>query len=160
MVIDKKGRLFGRISIIDIIIVLAVIAVIAAAVSRLAGPDSVSSQDTILIQFYQDEAPAYAAEAVKIGDPVTDFQLGSDFGKVVDVKVGESEGFAESADGRFVMSPKKGYASIYITAEGKGVYTDTGVVVSGSNYYLGRTVTLRAGKSVFYARVYSIEKKG
>ena len=164
MIIDSKGKLFGKISIIDILI-LAVIIAGAAGVwhmfFRSSGGTVIGrTPDTVVFKFYGEEAPDYAVEAVKIGDLARDFDRGTSFGNVTDIVTGESVIYVETADGKVVQSSTPNYSSYYFTVEGTGTLNDVGTVtIGGYEYAVGRTLTLRFGKTVVQGRIYIIDKK-
>lgn len=166
MIIDSKGKLFGKVSIIDIIIVLVVIAAFAGVGYKLtkssAGSILVSNEEKFLMTFYSDESPDYAVKAVKVGDVVKDFDKGSYFGKVIALpEISEAISFHEYDNGKWITGSRTGYCSYYMQVDAKGVSNaDGGYSFGGANYYIGRTVTIRVGDTVFSGRIYSIEKKG
>ena len=161
MFIDNKGKLFGKVSIIDILIIVVVLAVAAGVVykfkqSKVAG--FVPQQD-IEIQFYQEDTPDFATNDIRKGDTVKDPARNAVFGVVKDVTVGNSISWAADSRGIQTASSREGYKSILVTVEGKGIYSDNGVTFSGSDYFVGKTLEIRAGNSALWVRVKSIKKK-
>lgn len=167
MIIDSKGKLFGKISIIDIIVVLVVIAAIAGIGYKMTQSNTIGlapKTEKVRLTFYSEESTEYAVRAVKVGDIVKDFEQGVTFGKVAEeLKIGDAlsfTDFTEYVDGEWVVGSKPGYCSFTMTVDGEGIINpDGGVNYGGANYYVGRTVIIRAGNNVFTGRVYSIEKK-
>lgn len=167
MIIDSKGKLFGKVSIIDIIVVLVVIAAVAGVGYKMKQSNAIvitAKPDKIRLTFYSDESTEYAVKASKVGDIVKDFDHGPTFGKVAEeLKIGKalsSTDFTEYVDGEWIIGSKPGYCSYYMVVDGEGVINpDGGVNFGGMNYYVGRTVTVRVGNNVFSGRIYSIEKK-
>jgi len=167
MIIDSKGKLFGKVSIIDIVIVLVVVAAIVGVGYKITQSNTITlttKTDSIRLTFFSNESPEYAVKAVKEGDVVKDFEQGAVFGKVVgDIKADKAlsyEEFTEYVDGEWIVGSRPGYCSYYMTVDGEGVINaDGGVNYGGANYYVGRTVIIRAGNNVFTGRIYSIEKK-
>jgi len=167
MIIDSKGKLFGKISIIDIIVVLVVIAAIAGIGYKMRQSNVIvltAKTDKIRLTFYGEESTEYAVKASKVGDIVKDFEKGPTFGKVAEeIKTGDAlsfTDFTQYVDGEWIVGSKPGYCSYYMVVDGEGVINpDGGVNFGGVNYYVGRTVTIRVGNNVFTGRIYSIEKK-
>lgn len=167
MIIDSKGKLFGKISIIDILIVLVLLAAIAGvgykyAASKTTTPFTV--KDDIRMKFYGAEVPEYAANSVKAGDTVKDLVKGTVFGTVKEVVVDKAISVASTDRGEIVQASRPGFASIMITVEGKGLLGDgrSGVTIDNSEYYIGDAIDkLRAGNAALYynVRVYDISKK-
>ena len=163
MIMDDKGRLFGKISIIDILIVLVVVAGIAGVAYKFTASKAATpfaKADDIQIQFYSEESPTDACSAIKSGDAVVDPVKNSSFGTVSSVKLDKSISWAQSDKGEFVASTKTGYSSIYLTADGKGAFGNSGVKFGTDYYYIGKTMELRVGNSAFWVRISDIKKKG
>lgn len=162
MLIDDKGRIFGKISIIDIFIVILAILVGALAWFKFSGysnEDSSSDKtQNIQIVFFQEEINNFSANNIKVGDPASEALQNIGFGKVTDIKIDKSISWSSDAKGIQVSSSKKGYSSIYITMEGKGIVGPNGISIGGHTYYIGEVITLRAGNSIFFGRIYSAEK--
>lgn len=159
--IDKNGKLFGKVNIIDIIIVILLLVVLAFTAYKLGlfAPKQAISTETnkIRIVFYQEEVNTFTVENTNLNDPVTDAIQNNSFGKVVDIESGESTSWGVDRDGKQVMSAKDGYSSIYITAENTGTVSSTGISTGGANYYVGQLLTVRVGTSAYYCRIYSAE---
>lgn len=157
MLLDRQGRLFGKVNIIDLLIVLVVIlAVVFFAVKHFDGDVSVSTGEAVRMEFYAEEVPDYSANAVKIGDPLTDDTGNIHLGVVTDVTVAPAVSYATDDQGNVVVSEKPGYSSIRITGEGNGRIYEHGVIISGSKYGIGHSFTLRAGMGKFWLRVSGI----
>ncbi|MDK2799501.1 MAG: hypothetical protein PWP27_858 [Clostridiales bacterium] len=162
MLLDEKGRLFGKINIIDLFIIFVIIGAIGGAFYKFgkANVGPIVKQDNIIIKFYAEEAPEYAAKAVKKGDIATDDSKNTYFGIVTeDPVVKGSLSFGTNSEGQFVPSSKPGMASVLITVEGKGVIGTNGAVFGGVNYGVGHSMALAVGKSKLWVRVYDIQKK-
>lgn len=169
MFIDGKGKLFGKVSVIDALIVLVVLAVIAGVGYKMTrsstiGPFTPTASDDIQIVFYAEEAPEFAAKAIKNGDLCKDQERNVSFGNVTDIKMDKSVSWVESDKGEYVAGTKAGYSAVYVTAEGKGIYRDTksyaGVTYGGADFFIGKTTNLIVGNTIFQCRIYDIKKKG
>ncbi|MDQ2085619.1 DUF4330 domain-containing protein [Herbivorax sp. ANBcel31] len=164
MIIDSKGKLFGKISIIDILILAVVIAGLAGVwhtFFRSSGGTGIGrTPDTVVFEFYGAEAPDYAVNSVKIGDLARDFDRATTFGTITDIETDDSVTYVETADGQVVRSSTPDYLSYYFTVEGTGIMNDTGTVtIGGYEYSVGRTLHLRFGDAIVTGRIYSIDKK-
>ncbi|WHH58378.1 DUF4330 domain-containing protein [Petroclostridium sp. X23] len=162
MLIDDKGRLFGKFNIIDLLIVLVILGAAAGAFYKFgkANVGPIVKQDEIIIKFFADEAPEYAAKAVKVGDVATDDQKNTYFGQVIEEPVIDgSLSYGVNSEGKYVQSSKPGLASAIITVQGKGTKGQNGAVFGGVNYGVGETVVLNVGKSTIWVRVYDVEVK-
>lgn len=164
MIIDKRGKLFGKISIIDLLILLLLVVVAGFGYkymsSRGAGQEA-SQTEKFVIVFYGEEAPEFAVKAVKVGDVARDLQGGTVFGSIVqDVKAEKPKKFIDNEKGETVALARDGYVSYFMTVEGEGVIRDTGIAIGGSEFQMGKTLTIKVGSAIFQGMIYSIEKKG
>ena len=161
MILDKKGKLFGKISIVDIIIAVIIIAAIAGLYYKFGKSGTVTAftkTDNIQITLYHEDVPNYIANNIKVGDVVKDRLQNAVIGKVTDVKVGPDIVFHPSDSGQVVASSRPGYSSITVTAEGKGIYNVTGPTFGGVEYYLGKQVEWRVGVTDYFAKISDIKK--
>lgn len=164
MIVDNKGKLFGKISIVDALIVLVVIAAVAGVGykytrSKVATP--LAKQDTLQVVLYSEEQPDFVVKAVKPGDVVIDSATGVTFGQVTDVKIGKAASVGINDSGEMVATSKPGYSSAYVTVEGKGIYTGSGAQYGAEKYYIGRLFyELRVGNVSLGTKIYDIKKKG
>ena len=161
MILDKKGKLFGKISIVDVIIVVIIIAAIAGLYYKFGKSGTATpftKPDTIQMTFYHEDVANYVVNAIKVGDVVKDRVQSAYFGKVTDIKIGPDIFFNPNASGQTIASSRPGYSSITITVVGQGSYTETGSTFGGVEYYVGKQIDMRAGVTFFYAKVYDIKK--
>jgi len=161
----SKGKLFKKISAIDIIILLVIIAAVAGAGYKFAKSRTTSfftdKTEKIEIEFYNEEVPDFVAKSIKIGDPCFESVQNASFGHVTAIKIDKPVSWVETEDGRFVAASKPGCSSIKVTMEANGLMGNNGVTIDKSVYYVGQTITLYVGNSaLFYGRISDIRKKG
>ena len=71
--IDEKGRLFGKVNIVDLLIVIIILAAGAFLGMKLLGPDStVANTQKVLVTLHCEETPNYVAEQLEEGAEVWD----------------------------------------------------------------------------------------
>ena len=168
MLIDNKGKLFGKINVIDLFIILIVVAAVAGLAPKFikSGTSNpiFSKSDTIITEISVEESPEYTINDIKKGDYVKDPVRNSYIGKVVDIKSAPSIYFAPNDKGEMVKTTKVGYQSATITVEGNGIYSDRstqgGVTIDNVDQYIGRQQEIRIGHASVYARISSFKKKG
>ncbi len=162
MLVDDKGRLFKKINLIDLLVIIVVLAVGIFAISKFSEEKIITpftKTDRIVITFYSEDLPAYAVSAMKVGDEVKDKTTNSVFGKVTDVNMMPSVAFAADENGNMVKTTKEGYASMILTVEGDGIYSDNGAYFGNIDYYINRYLEIRVGNTAVYTKVRSIDKK-
>jgi len=154
MTIDGKGRLFGKIAVVDIMIVLIIVAAIAGAgykftKSEIAHP-LFAKAGRIQIQFYIEVVQISAAKAVKAGDSARELIQGTGFGRVSYIETGNSVSWVKTDKGEYAAASKDGYCSAVITMEANGLIGKNGVAIDNSIYYIGQIATISIGDSGFY----------
>lgn len=128
-VIDNNGRLFGKISVIDVVVIL-VAAVMAVALYTKVNHKQITSTSTnneiITYQIQVEGVPAYIAEAIQIEDSLFDQDHTSNgaLGKIKNVVVSEGTRMAEQEDGSLKRLPVEGYCNLLLTVEGSGLISD------------------------------------
>jgi len=135
--LHDRGRLFGKVNIVDLIVLLVIIAVVVFAVVRMTG----SSSKTVPVRVtYVVEAVRQATvSALQAKGDVTD-DGGTGLGKVQDVVVAPTLVEVPTSDGglKAVESPVFSDVSIVVLGSGR---------VSGSTVRIG-SVPMRVGKKV------------
>lgn len=158
--IDKKGKLFGIVNVIDLFIVLAVVVAVAFISNKFLNKTVVSADTpTFVVKFYTEEVADYVASQIKVGDKVEDEGKNLSLGTVTDVKTEKGFVYSPNSDGQIVKSYKEGYNSQEITIELKAQSFEHGFVLGGNKYTVGHSLTVRAGNAKIYLRISSIEAK-
>lgn len=100
--IDKNGKLFGKINIIDLLIILVIIAAAVFFATKAFTPAQEAAKtdtSTVRVQFFCYKAQVGAADAIEIGAPAFEDTTNVDFGKVVAVESEPSYTYFVDADG-------------------------------------------------------------
>lgn len=90
-IIDNNGRLFGKISVIDVLVV-AVVAVMAAALyvkSNQTHTGTSVVEETIAFQVLVEGVPGYVQNAIQVEDQLYDkvYESGGPLGRVTQIEV-------------------------------------------------------------------------
>lgn len=144
-IIDRNGRLFGKISVIDLL-VIAVVAVMAVALYVKTNQKEITSTTTqntpITFQILVRGVRSYVAVAVAVGDAVyeVDRSTGGALGTITDVQVSPGSTLAQFSDGTAEYVPVEDGVNLLITVEGEGL-------VSNGRYQLNRIYDLGVNSS-------------
>ncbi len=158
--IDKNGKLFGKINIIDLLVIIfIVVAVAVIGVFVVKNKKSTESQETLIMKFYAEEISDFVAEKLLEGNSLYDDETHVSLGKITNLEINDSVTYGEISDGQYTMVNKQGYKSVIITGELIGTKNDLGAIISGHQYGVGHSMVLRAGDAKIYLRVYDIAKK-
>ncbi len=150
--IDRDGRLFGKISVIDLL-VIAVVAVIAAAVyvknnATPTGSDGVK-EVPIVFQVRTTGTESYVADALRVGDKIYDPNYssgGGPVGEITEIQVLSDPGTAvyeNMPDGTLPRIEVAGTVDLLVTVKGTGVS-------DGRSYSINRVYELGVNSSRTY----------
>ena len=151
-IIDRNGRLFGKISVIDVL-VIAVVLVMAAALffkSNQTHTGTSVTSETITYQMVANGVRTYVADAVQVGDLMydQDRSSGGTLGKIVDIQVLPGTKLGEMNDGTAGMVPVEDGVDLLLTIEGSGI-------VSEGRYLLNRVYDLGVNSARNYYTPYA-----
>ena len=158
--IDKNGKLFGKINIIDLLIVLIVIAaVIFVGLRFLGGNDNdLGEYHAVRMTFFADDAPAFLAGKAAPGDPVIDFDTSSYLGTVGSYEAEDAYTYElDPATGEIVKVPVVNACFLTFTCDTAGYVADDALRINGFEYNVGNTITMRAGQMRVSCRLAEIE---
>ena len=152
-VIDHNGRLFGKISLIDVLAILVVLALGAALYVKSNQPHAGSSAplQTITYQALVEGAPEYLQNSIHVGDQVYDRDYesgGAPLGEIVEIQKLPGSKVAEFDDGTAGTAPVEGSANLLLTIQGEGLVNDEG-------YYLNRVYSLGVNAARTYYSKYA-----
>jgi len=157
--IDNKGRLFGKISLVDLFALAVIAAIVAVIYFGVGGRAHIAAGDVqpILITFFNPALEDFTVDALEIGAPVIDDGNENYLGTVVNLQRGESISIMPDIHGTEVASPMEGYSSVYITARVYGRISDGAVVIGGNVYGVGLEVIIWAGRAKTMLHISSIQ---
>ncbi len=161
MIIDEKGKLFGKVNIIDLVIILVIIAAVAFVGFKFLAPgmNNADTAGVAEVKFYIEEVSDFVADKIQIGDRLMDEAKNVSLGVVTNIEFAPAVSYGTNSEGKWVTSSKEGYKSMILTGEVQATKYDHGMIVNASKYYVGHTFVLLAGKSKLYLRVYDINFK-
>ena len=140
-IIDRNGRLFGKISVIDVIVILAVIVMAAAIYVKTHKPQTGSNvaTTTIVYQMSVENQPEYMLDAIQVGDQIYDKErsTGGSLGTIADIQVSGGTYEGKLNDGTVAMLPAEDCYNILLTIEGEALIEGNGSVMLNRIYSLG-----------------------
>lgn len=156
MLLDDKGRLFGRISIIDLGVLLLIAVLLGGAYYKFFMVDRTQSAakfDTLEYKILVEEVRQQSVDAIEAGADIYDFKTDSHMGKIVDKEVLPAKGQLTKADGTVVIAEKPERFDVIITIRVPGVETEQGYRA------YGRIDLNRGSKQVLDTRMIMMETK-
>ena len=153
-IIDRNGRLFGKISIIDLV-VIAVVIVMAFALYVKTNHNEITSTTTsntpITYQMLVRGVRTYVADAVRVGDHVYDQDRnsgGGSLGVITDIEIQPGAKLAEFKDGTIDTVPVEDGVDMLLTIQGEGL-------ISEGRYVLNRVYDLGVNSSRNFCTMYA-----
>ena len=149
-VIDENGRLFGLISIIDVVVV-AVAAVLAVALytkdSAMPIASAADPMQTIRYEVSIDNMPEGRLESLRVDDQIYDKETGNHMGTIKEIRSEDCVISMLKADGTYVMAPIEGRYNVKLTVEAQARVDERG------HYYVNRANIIGVGWSMdFYTK--------
>ena len=129
-IIDNQGRLFGKISVIDVFVVLVVVVMAFALYVKNntleASKTGESSKTMITFVVEAENQPLYIVDAIKVGDKVydKDRSSGGAIGTITAVEELESGWTERLNNGTYSRITNENTRNLRITVEGSGSVTD------------------------------------
>ena len=158
--LDKNGRLFGKINIIDLLIILIVIAAAVFLGMRYFGGNDVDPGEPqkVRLTFFAPDAPSLLADKGVMGTPVIDYDNNNYLGDLVLYEAEDAYTYDyDSATGELVKLPTPKECFLTFACDGFGYVSDGGIHVNGFQYSVGGTSTIRAGQTRVQCRLAGIE---
>ncbi|MEE0776337.1 MAG: DUF4330 domain-containing protein [Bacillota bacterium] len=164
MIVDKKGKLFGKISVLDLIVLLVIIVAIAGCVYKFGpgktGGSIVSGSDTTINMVIKTgTAREYSANAIQVGDALYEVH-GDKIGTITDVRVEQAKEITDTHNGNKQYIPMENRYVSYITVEIKGTVTEKGYFVNGNKQFSkGNSLSFETPHVTYQdCRIYSMEE--
>ncbi|MCL2204266.1 MAG: DUF4330 domain-containing protein [Defluviitaleaceae bacterium] len=160
--IDKKGRLFGKVSLVDVfaaVVLIAVFFVVHFTVGARQAP-GLGAEQPILITFFHPTLEDFTAETFTLGVPTLDYEARIHMGYVVAIEIGESIRFMPDRQGNEVASPMEGRSSVRLQTRVMGRMSHGAAVLGGEMYVVGDRVFLWAGTTWAIIHISDIQPEG
>jgi len=141
--IDRNGKLFGKISIIDLGIIVLVLAFAAGVYVKfgvLNQTTTSTTNETITITAKISAVRPLYYEQLKVGDAVFESDNETKIGVITDISKEAAEISYVDKDGQTKKAPAQDRYDIYLTIEGDGSITD-------GRYLMNRTYEIGVGSS-------------
>ena len=143
-IIDHNGRLFGFISIVDVL-VIALVALLALSLNTKKNnvPTGEAIETTaITFQITAVSLPKYIADSIEVGDVIYDDDKfsGGAIGTITEIAILPPSVIASFPDGTLALVEKEDYYDVVMTIEGTGTTTNGYYRINGV-YEIGRNAS-------------------
>lgn len=157
-IIDKRGRLFGWINIIDLFISIVLIVLIgfgAYKVLKVNPTVAVNTEKVTMVYFIQ-EVRDVTYNAIEEGEIAKDYDKNTVYGKVVKKEALPAKKMINTADGRMVEAEIPDRFDVKIYIEGDAVVSKTGVYMGNQEVRVGYNVAIKGRKFGVRGFVYDL----
>ena len=145
MIIDEKGKLFGKVSVIDIAIVCVILAVIAGLCVRYGNKitGAVESEKNFRYVMKVEKIRDCSVAALEKKGALTDKKSEKNMGEVVDVVSEPATVESTTADGVVTYASYPERRTCYVTIDAHGKESDENYILEdATELSVGRTVDL------------------
>ncbi|MHB0977732.1 MAG: DUF4330 domain-containing protein [Candidatus Aquicultorales bacterium] len=160
--IDKQGRLFGKLNVVDAAIVLALVVGIALFGARQAGEVKLGApqEEPVTLELKSEAiTPETVANIEK--NSTLFLIIGVDsvpLGEITAISVEPAEvRIDDSATGKVVYAPDAKRKQVVLTVKGTGTITKQIVTISGNTVLIGDKVGLKTQRTRFDAEVVDLK---
>lgn len=148
--IDENGRLFGRISVIDVLVIAVALVLVAALYTRntaLPIASAADPMDDITYQVVINNMPAGRLESLREGDRLYDKETFNLVGEITGIETEDCVISMLKADGTYVVAPVDGRYNVTLTVKAKAMKDERG------HFYINRSTLVAVGWSMeFYTK--------
>lgn len=155
--IDKKGRLFGLINVIDLLVIILVVAVVARFALNPQKSSLTNEEKKIQVVLLVKDVRDATANVIKEGDIVRETKTNNLLGKVTKVEVKPAETLVNTADGRVLNVPNPVLKDVYVTVEGSATVGENAIVLGGTEIRIGTAVQMKTNLYAVVATVMEIK---
>ena len=159
MMIDDKGKLFGKISIIDIFaaaVLIMVFLVVYVGLGLGSRPVVTGGTQPVQITFFVPALENFTVNAIEMDARVENDTDGTFMGRVTSIEVGESISFMPDINGREVASAMEGFSSVTIQSVVEGQLVDGMLLLEGNLYGSGTTIIIWVGRAKMMLQISDI----
>lgn len=145
--IDSRGRLFGKVNIIDLLVVVMIVLAAygywhtrasSAGLAALRGTDR-QIEATFLVS---NVRPA-TVDVIKVGDKVNDSRTNTYLGEITAVRVEPAEIAVTMPDGRIYESSSAIRKDVWVTLRGAGRVSPNAITLGSTEIRVGSQVSLK-----------------
>jgi hypothetical protein len=143
--LDRRGRIFGKVNIVDLLVLLVIVAVVVFAVVRMTSDSPQTKKVTVQVTFTVEEVRQATVkaltDALQTGGYVKD-DGGTKLGTLIDVVATPTIEAVPTAEGELKAVPSPVLSDVEIVVEGQGQISESTVNIGGVPMRVGKKVTL------------------
>lgn len=158
--IDKQGRLFGKINILDLIVIVVVVLIAGRVVYvKLNVPEIVAPpQDKVTIEF-RGEVLKPVAATVAVGQKVTDKRTGVYLGEIKEIETTPLPVAVAGANGEVIWADSPRHVEVRMVLANQGTITENVYQLGVLGVRVGERITLVGPQFSFDAYLTDLSKE-
>lgn len=159
-IIDKKGKVFGLVNIVDLLIISIIIIFVAGGFYKFSKLDKVSNQgaEELELSIKIEGVSHGLVNAIKKDDLLIDSIRGTNFGKVLDKNVTAHKEMVIGKDGKVEFKEMPDLYDVDISVNALGIFTEEGVLIGNNSVYIGSEIRLKSSLYVFDSKITDIRE--
>lgn len=159
-IIDKKGKIFGLINIVDLLLVAIIIVLIVGGTLKFGKLNKISEEGTqeIKLSIMVEGVSEGLASAIENDDLLRDSVRGSDFGRVQGKVITPHKEMVIGKDGKVEFLEIPDSYDVVIDIIARGTFTDNGVLLSSNSVFIGSEIRLKSSLYVFDSKIINISE--
>lgn len=158
--IDDKGRLWGKVSIVDLLIVVVILALAGRVaherISDFLEPTVTGEQLQIEVEFLVSGVRQATIDVLEPGTSLYHTQTNAYLGVLKDVHVEPAEVLIQVPDGGVIEGTSSTRFDVYLTVRGPGRVTERVILLGGTEIRVGTRVPLQSRLASVSATVMAI----
>ncbi|MBQ6893019.1 MAG: DUF4330 domain-containing protein [Clostridia bacterium] len=157
--IDEKGRIGGKFSIIDLLVILLIIACVFAVVIKMQTTEDVRGGDrTITCEVRVEYIRDITVNAIKSVSEVIDAETEKELGEILDITTTPARLIMQVNDGSYTFVEYQDRYDAIVTIEAEGTETNDGYyTTSGRQLMVGETIGISNGNVQFFGEIISVK---
>ena len=166
--IDKKGRLFGLVSVIDLLVVAGLGMAVVFGILQVGGSGGIglfaTPQDVYITvttrvptSVNHTALEGFTARRVQLGDPVRVAAGNVGWGNVTETLIEPYIDYHHNQQGEMVASEMVGWYTLTLTTRAQGFEHENGVWINGHIFLIGQTQVLQVGDTNLFVHVIDIQ---
>lgn len=161
MIINKEGKIFGLVNIVDLFVVILVVILGFGGVSKFSKLNSLGlkPQDEATIEIVMEEVTEGFIDNVYEGQMLYDSIRGNNFGEVVSYTFKPHKEIILDKLGNGEITEIPNSYDLFITVDVKGTFDGDGLLIETKRYFIGSETRLKSDVYVSNTDILNITKK-
>ncbi|NLW21713.1 MAG: DUF4330 domain-containing protein [Tissierellia bacterium] len=159
--LDEKGRLFGKINILDLFIILmiGILSIGGFYKLRRIDPTDIVIPKPIELKIIVLDREKIGVDMIKEGDILKEYDTGTVLGKIKKVEVYPASTEVETVDGEIKIAEIPDRYDLIITIDGKATVTENSIISGKSELRVGSKLVLRTQTYALSSTILEINLK-